>query len=72
MRKTITFVQIDKVARAIWADRVQRAAFQGIDLEPWGDGKIPVANGIYEEAIAAIKAMQDYEKTVTAIKATQE
>ncbi len=55
----ITLVQIDKVARAIWHDRVQRSALQGVNLEPWGDGNIPVANGIFEEAMAAIKAVRE-------------
>jgi hypothetical protein len=55
----ITAAQIDKVARAIWNDRVQRNATLGIDLEPRGDGDIPARNGIFKEAIAAIKAMKE-------------
>lgn len=53
----LSLVRVDRVACAIWNDRVQRCALLGIVLEPWGDGTIPRANGVFEEAIAAIKAM---------------
>jgi hypothetical protein len=47
-----------RVAKAMWEARRQFAQSKGIELEEWGDGKIPVANGIYQEAYAAIDAMQ--------------
>jgi hypothetical protein len=49
--------QIEAVARALWASRVRQAAAQGIDLERWGDGSVPKANGIIEDAEAAIAAI---------------
>lgn len=52
----VTPLKLDKAARAIWNDRVQRNALLGVDLEPWGDGSIPRANGIFEEALAALQA----------------
>lgn len=44
----------EAVARSMWAARVRWAAMQGIVLEPWGDGSIPRASGIMEEAEAAL------------------
>lgn len=50
---------IERVARAIWDQRRASAAALGIDLEEWGDGGIPRANKVYEEASAAIKSMRE-------------
>jgi hypothetical protein len=54
---------VERVARAMWEQRcahTMRTA--GIKLEGWGeDGVVPLANGIIEEAIAAIKAMGDFD-----------
>jgi hypothetical protein len=50
---------IERVARAIWERRRGAAAIAGIDLEEWGDGGIPRANHIFEEARAAIEAMRE-------------
>ena len=50
---------VEQVARAMWGQRCKRAARQGIELEAWGDGFWPSANGIMEEARAAIEAMRE-------------
>ncbi len=52
---------IERVARAIWEQRRTKALELLPDhpLEEWGDGSIPKANGIMEEAQAAIEAMQE-------------
>lgn len=51
---------VERVAKAMWIARcahTMRTA--GIELEAWGDdGVVPLANGIIEEAIAAIEAMR--------------
>lgn len=52
---------VERVARAMW---LQRCAYTmrtaGIELESWGeDGLVPLANGIIEEARAAIEAMRE-------------
>lgn len=49
---------IEKVARAIWDRRRASAAELGIELEEWGDGGIPRANKVFEEARAALEAMR--------------
>lgn len=49
---------VERVARAIWEQRRKHAREQnGIDLEEWGDGSIPRANGVMDEASAAMEAM---------------
>jgi hypothetical protein len=51
--------QIQRVARAMWEKRRELALRSDIILEEWGDGTIPKANGIHEEAAAAIAAMRE-------------
>lgn len=48
---------IETVARAKWEARREFARKAGVELEPWGDGSFPLANGILEETRAAIEAM---------------
>jgi hypothetical protein len=49
---------VEIVAKAIWEKRRELAKrCHGIDLEAWGDGSIPRANHVFEEAQAAIEAM---------------
>ena len=60
---------VEKVARAIWAERVRACAEKGIGLEAWGEGAFFVAdageqsvalmNNILGEARAAIGAMRE-------------
>lgn len=50
---------IERVARAQWDQRRKWAEREGYTLEEWGDGSIPRANGIEEEARAAVAAMRD-------------
>ncbi len=53
---------VERVARAIWLKRRELARrFHGIELETWGDGGVPRANHIFEEAQAAIEAMREME-----------
>lgn len=51
--------KIEDVAKAMWDVRRAHANNEGIFLEFWGDGTIPKANGIMEEARAAIEAMRE-------------
>ena len=44
---------IELIAKSIWGKRREHVARSGVDLEEWGDGKIPRLNGIFEEAKAA-------------------
>jgi hypothetical protein len=55
----MTESMIERVAMAIWEERRQRALRDGIDLEMWGDGTIPRANGIMEEASEAVRALRE-------------
>jgi hypothetical protein len=48
---------IERVARAMWEVRRQKAGLVPVELEPWGDGSIPRANHIMDEARAALEAM---------------
>ena len=51
---------IEQVAKAMWDVRRAHAMNEaGIELEFWGDGTIPKANGIMDEARAAIEAMRE-------------
>ena len=60
---------VEKVARAIWAERVRACAENGVGLEAWGEGAFFVAdageqsvslmNNILGEARAAIEAMTE-------------
>lgn len=50
---------IEQVAKAMWDARRAYANDHGIFLEFWGDGSIPRANGIMDEARAAIEAMRE-------------
>jgi len=59
---------IERIARAIWNQRRASVAELGIDLEEWGDGGIPRANKVFEEARAAIEAMR--EPTEAMLKAS--
>jgi hypothetical protein len=56
--------QIEYVARAIWLQRRIFAAKRGIMLEEWGDGSVPRANGILDEARAAIDAVAEVDPTI--------
>lgn len=49
---------VDRVARAMWEVRRANAGLVPVSLEEWGDGSIPKANGILDEARAAIEAMR--------------
>lgn len=52
----------ERVARRIWEKRRELAkTLHGIDLEEWGDGSIPRANHIFEEASVAIEATLEPE-----------
>jgi hypothetical protein len=55
--------QTEYVAKAIWEQRVKFAAASGIELEPWGDGSIPQANGVMAEARAALEALAEIDQT---------
>ena len=49
--------RVEHVARAIWEARRRHArATRGWELEEWGDGSVPLANGIMDEAKAALEA----------------
>jgi hypothetical protein len=50
---------IERVAKAMWDARRANANNNGVELEFWGDGSIPKANGIMDEARAAIEAMRE-------------
>lgn len=47
----------ERVARAMWTHRQKWALSNGFLLEDWGDGTIPLANGVMDEAADALKAM---------------
>lgn len=51
--------KVEEVARAMWDVRRANANNAGIFLEFWGDGTVPICNGILEEARVAIKAMEE-------------
>lgn len=51
--------KIEQVAREMWEVRRQKAGLVQIELEEWGDGSIPRANHIMDEARAAIEAMRE-------------
>lgn len=53
---------IERVAKAIWSVRERAAARQDIGLEPWGDGEIARANGVMEEAEAAVGVLRQYSR----------
>lgn len=65
---------VEKVARAIWAERVRACAENGVGLEAWGEGAFFVAdageqsvslmNNILGEARAAIEAMREPTETM--------
>jgi hypothetical protein len=51
--------KLEAVARAMWeARRAHNAAVFGIEVEAWGDGSLPRANGIFAEAKAALEALK--------------
>jgi hypothetical protein len=53
----------ERVARAIWERRRAFSMLEyGIELEPWGDGRIPEANGVIFEAMAAIEAVKQSDE----------
>lgn len=54
---------IEEVAKAMWEVRRKHAQQSGITLEEWGDGTLPKANGIYEEAAAAINTVAENDPT---------
>lgn len=49
---------VERIARLVWDHRRAKAAERGIELEEWGDGTIPKANFVLEEARLAIEAMK--------------
>jgi hypothetical protein len=49
---------LESVARAMWEQRRRAAKIVDIDLEEWGDGSVPAANGVMDEARVAIEAMR--------------
>jgi hypothetical protein len=51
---------VEDIARAMWERRRKFSGNFSIQLEEWGDGSIPKANGIIDEANAALKVV--YEK----------
>lgn len=59
---------VERVAKAIWLARcVHTMRTAGIELEIWGeDSVVPIANGIMEEARAAIEAMREPTKAMIA------
>jgi hypothetical protein len=64
---------IERVARAQWEARRKWSAEHydmPVPLEEWGDGALPIANGIMKEARAAVEAMR--EPTEAMLKATQD
>jgi len=51
---------VERVARSIWEKRRMLAMdVHGIQLEEWGDGSVPRANHVFEEAQAAIAGMRE-------------
>lgn len=50
---------VEEVAKAMWDVRRANANNAGVELEFWGDGAVPKANGIMDEARAAIEAMRE-------------
>jgi hypothetical protein len=53
---------IERVARAQWEARRKWSAEHydmPVPLEEWGDGSLPISNGIMQEARAAIEAMRE-------------
>lgn len=57
---------IEQVAKAMWDVRRAHANNAGIELEFWDDGTIPKANGIMDEARAALEAMREPTKAMIA------
>lgn len=51
---------IERAARAAWEKRREMAKRNmNIDVEPFGDGTIPRANGIFDEVIAIFEAIRE-------------
>lgn len=50
---------VEQAAKAMWDTRRAHANNAGIDLEVWGDGTIPKANGIMAEARAALESIRE-------------
>ncbi len=59
--------QVEDVAKAIWDARRAYANNAGIQLEYWGDGAIPRANGIMDEARAAIAAYAPAQEEILSL-----
>jgi hypothetical protein len=53
---------VEQIARAMWEVRRQKAKLSLIDLEEWGDGSIPRANHIMDEAGAALEVARKLEE----------
>lgn len=52
--------KLEQVARKMWEQRRRWSLAKfNIALEEWGDGSIPQANGVIEEARVAIREMQE-------------
>ncbi len=62
-------IMLEKIARAMWEQR-RRYCLQTIPevglLEEWGDGSIPISNGIMEEARAAVAALREPSEAMKA------
>jgi hypothetical protein len=58
---------IERVAKAMWDARRANANNNEVELEFWGDGSIPKANGIMDEARAAIEAMREPTEAMVGI-----
>ena len=53
-------VIVERMAKAIWEKRRQVAMNRnGIELEQWGDGSVPRANHVFDEARAALEAIRE-------------
>ena len=59
---------VEDVAKAIWDVRRAHANNSGVELEFWGDGIIPRACGVFDEARAAIAAMPSWRPIESAPK----
>lgn len=53
---------VERVARALWAQRQKWSLANGVLLGDWGDGSVPLSCGLVEEACEAIFAMREPPK----------
>lgn len=62
MTETETITDLERVERAMWAQRIKAARDKWPDLPPideWGDGTIPKLNGIEGEVRAALQSLME-------------